>query len=455
MKRLLFLTVLVSSMAVAQEVRISVPYTRFVLPNGLNVILHEDHTTPMVSVNCWYHVGSGREKPGRTGFAHLFEHLMFMGSLHAPEGQFDDWLESAGADNNGSTNADRTNYYEDAPMNALELPLFLESDRMGYLVDVMTPAKVDAQRSVVKNERRQSYENRPYGMASILIDENLFPPDHPYHWPTIGSQEDLSAARFEDVVEFFKKYYGPNNASLSIAGDIDPVKTKALVEKWFSDVKSGPPVPPLNAPSVYITEEKRLVHEDKVQLPRLYISWVTPPTFSPGDAELDILANILAGGKTSRLYKRLVYDMQIAQDVYAYQGSAQLASTFQIVATARSGHSLSELEKVIQEEINRIMAEPPSQREVQRAVNQYEASFLDRLEAIGGFGGKADQLNAYFTRTGNPDYFHEDLARYKALDPGDVRAVAQTYLRDDGRVILSVVPQGKKELGAASGKEGK
>ncbi len=445
MKRLLFLIVLVASMAVAQDVRISVPYTRFVLPNGLNVILHEDHTTPMVTVNCWYHVGSGREKPGRTGFAHLFEHLMFMGSLHAPEGKFDEWLESAGGDNNGSTTEDRTNYYEDAPMNALELPLFLESDRMGYLVDAMTPAKVDAQRSVVKNERRQSYENRPYGMASIIIGENLFPPDHPYHWPVIGSQEDLSAASFDDVVEFFRKYYGPNNASLVVAGDIDPVKTRAMVEKWFSDVKAGPPVPPLNAPAVYITQEKRLVHEDKVQLPRLYMSWVTPPQFQPGDAELDVLASVLAGGKTSRLYKRLVYEMQIAQDVYAYQGSAQLASTFEIVATARSGHSLSEIEKVIQEEIDRVKAEAPAQREVQRAVNQFEASFLNRIEAAGGFGGKADQLNAYFTRTGNPDYFNEDLARYKAIDPNDVRAVALTYLRNDGRVVLSVVPQGTKE----------
>ncbi len=455
MKRLLFLMILLSSMAVAQEVRISVPYTRFVLPNGLNVILHEDHTTPMVTVNCWYHVGSGREKPGRTGFAHLFEHLMFMGSLHAPEGKFDEWLESAGGDNNGSTTEDRTNYFEDAPVNALELPLFLESDRMGYLVDAMTPAKVDAQRSVVKNERRQSYENRPYGMAPIIIGENLFPPEHPYHWPVIGSQEDLSAASFEDVVEFFKKYYGPNNASLVIAGDIDPVKTRAAVEKWFRDVKPGPPVPPLSAPAVYITQEKRLIHEDKVQLPRLYMSWVTPPQFQPGDAELDLLASVLAGGKTSRLYKRLVYDLQIAQDVYAYQASAQLASTFEIVATARSGHSLSELEKVIREEIDRVKAEPPSQREVQRAVNQFEASFLNRLEAAGGFGGKADQLNAYFTRTGNPDYFNEDLARYGAVDPGDVRAVAESYLRNDGCVVLSVVPQGKKELGAVSGKEGK
>lgn len=446
---------MVCTVASAQDIRISVPYTRFTLPDGLTVILHEDHTTPTVSVNCWYHVGSGREKPGRTGFAHLFEHLMFMGSLHAPEGKFDQWLEAAGGDNNGSTTSDRTNYWENAPSSALELPLFLESDRMGYLVDAMTPAKVDAQRDVVKNERRQSYENRPYGMADIALSENLYPPDHPYHWPTIGSMEDLSAASYQDVVEFFKKYYGPNNASLCIAGDIDPVKTKAIVEKWFADIPAGPPVPPLGAPVAYLSQEKRVVLEDKVQLPRLYMSWLSPASFSPGDAELDILANILAGGKNSRLYKRLVYDMQIAQDVTAYESSAMLGSTFNIITTARSGHGLSEMEKVIQEEINRVKAERPTAREVQRAVNQFEASFLDRLERVGGFGGKADQLNGYFVQTGNPDYFNEDLARYKALDPGDINTVAQTYLRDDGRLVLSVVPQGKKELASGGGKEAK
>ena len=455
MKGLLLFILFAYTVASAQDVRISVPYTRFTLPDGLTVILHEDHTTPTVSVNAWYHVGSGREKPGRTGFAHLFEHLMFMGSLHAPEGKFDQWLEAAGGDNNGSTSSDRTNYWENAPSNALELPLFLESDRMGYLIDAMTPAKVDAQRDVVKNERRQSYENRPYGMADIALEENLYPPDHPYHWPTIGSMKDLSAASYQDVVEFFKKYYGPNNASLCIAGDIDPVKTKALVEKWFSDVPAGPPVPPLGAPVAYLTHEKRVVLEDKVQLPRLYMSWLSPASFSPGDAELDVLANILAGGKNARLYKRLVYDMQIAQDVTAYQSSGSLSSNFTIITTARSGHTLSELEKVIQEEINRVKAEPPSLREVQRAVNQFEASFLDRLERVGGFGGKADQLNSYFVQTGNPDYFNEDLARYKALDPDDISSVAQTYLRDDGRVVLSVVPQGKKELAAGAGKEPK
>jgi zinc protease len=439
------------SAAWAQQTRLSVPYTRFVLPNGLNVILHEDHATPMVSVNVSYNVGSAREKPGRTGFAHLFEHIMFEGSGHVPEGKFDQWLEAAGGNNNGSTDGDRTNYWENVPSNALELALFLESDRMGYLLDAMSPAKVDGQRDVVKNERRQSYENRPYGMAWLALPEQLYPADHPYHWSTIGSMEDLSAASYDDVVQFFKAYYGPNNATLAVAGDIDPARTRALVEKWFNDVKAGPPVTPVAPPAAVLAEERRVVQEDRVQLPRIYMAWHSPPLLEPGDAELDVLANVLAGGKNSRLYKRLVYDLQIAQDVSAFQSSAALGSHFVIMATARSGHTLTELETVIQEELDRLKAEQPADREVQRAVNQFEAGFLDRLERIGGFGGKADQLNAYYLRTGNPDFFSEDLARYHALDATDVRAVAQTYLKDDGRVVLSVVPQGKPEL-AAQGK---
>ncbi|MDP2885278.1 MAG: pitrilysin family protein [Ignavibacteria bacterium] len=445
MKRLTVFLILCVSIAGAQELRINVPYTQFTLPNGLTVILHVDRSTPRVSVNTWYHVGSGNEKPGRTGFAHLFEHLMFMGSKNVATGKFDEWLEAAGADNNGSTTSDRTNYYEDLPSNALELALFLDSDRMGYLAEAMSPKAVDAQRDIVKNERRQSYENRPYGMSSLVLEENLYPPTHPYHWPTIGSMADLSAASFEDVVQFFKTYYSPNNASLTIAGDIDVEKTKVLVEKWFGEIPRGQPVPLIDAPPAFLAEEKRLAFEDRVQLPRLYMAWIAPALFSPGDAELDILANILTGGKNSRLYKRLVYDLQIAQDVSAFQESQKQVSSFQVVATARTGHTLAEIEKVIQEEIDRIKNEFPSKREVDRAVNQYESSFTNRLERVSG---KTDQLNAYFTATGNPDYFNEDLARYKAIDPDDVRACVQTYLRDDGRVVLSVVPKGKKELAA-------
>ena len=439
---------LVAGNAAAQEALLAVPYTQFTLPNGLNVLLHQDRSTPMVTVNLWYNAGSGREKPGRTGFAHLFEHLLFEGSANVPEGMFDQWLEAAGGNNNGSTNTDRTNYYEDVPSNALELALFLESDRMGHLLGAMSPATVDGQRDVVKNERRQSYENRPYGLASPTLDSAMYPASHPYSWPTIGSMADLSAASYDDVVEFFKTYYAPNNASLSIAGDIDLDRTRKLVEHWFADVPAGKPVPPIEAPPAVLTAEKRMVLEDRVQLPRMYMCWLTPPIFAPGDAEMDVLAAVLTDGKNARLYKRLVYDLQIAQDVFAYQGSANLSSQFCVVTTARAGHGLAELEAVIQEEIVRLRAEPPTERELQRVVNQTEASFLDRLERVGSFGGKADQLNAYYWRTGNPDYFAEDLARYKALAPKDISAAVLSHLRDDARVVLSVVPSGKPELAA-------
>ncbi len=455
MKTFLFLFFGLCISLPAQDKQINISYTRYVLPNGLNVILHEDHSTPTVGVNIWYHVGSGYEKPGRTGFAHLFEHLMFMGSGHVPQGEFDKMLEAAGGNNNGSTNEDKTNYFEDVPSNALELPLYLDSDRMGFLVDAMSPKSVDAQRSVVKNERRQSYENRPYGLAWETIYKNLYPDGHPYSWTTIGSMEDLSAASFDDVVQFFKTYYVPNNASLSIAGDLNSSETMKLVEKWFGNIPTGKPVPLQNPAAAKLTEEKIVTLEDKVQLPRLYMVWITPQRFAPGDAELDVLGSILSGGKSSRLYKRLVYDLQAAQDVSASQNSSKLSSQFMIIATARTGHNLDELKKIIQEEIDKIKKDPPEQREVQRAVNQIEASFLDRLERPGGFGGKADLLNDYYYYTGNPDYFNEDLARYKALSPGDIQAMAQTYLPDNGRVILSIVPNGKLDLAVSQKAEAK
>jgi zinc protease len=431
-----------------QEARLSIPYTQFTLPNGLDVILHEDHSVPLVAVNAWYHVGSAREKPGRTGFAHLFEHLMFEGSGHVPEGDFDNWLEAAGGDNNGSTDNDRTNYWETVPSNALELALFLESDRMGYLLASMSPEKVNGQRDVVKNERRQSYENRPYGMAFLKIPEEMFPPGHPYHWPVIGSMEDLTAASYEDVVQFFKSYYGPNNTTLVVAGDIDPEEARRLVEKWFSDVPRGAPVPPLSAPTPVLTAEKRVTLEDKVQLPQLFIGWLTPPFFHPGDEAMDVLARVLASGKNSRLYKRLVYDLQIAQDVSASQSSGALGSMFLVTATAREGHGLAEIEKVIAEEISKVKNEPPATRELERAVNQIESAFYGALERVGGFGGKADRLNLYEFYAGRPDYFTEDLARYTSLDPRDLQSAARTYLKDDARLVLSVVPAGKKSLAA-------
>jgi zinc protease len=424
--------------------RLAVPYEMFRLPNGLTVIVHEDRSAPIVSVNCWYHVGSGRETPGRTGFAHLFEHLMFEGSKNVPEGAFDRWLEAVGGDNNGSTQVDRTNYWENAPANALEVPLFLESDRMAYLLDILTPETVDGQRDVVKNERRQGVENQPYGKVEDILPPALFPRDHPYSWPVIGSMADLSAASQEDVKDFFRKWYGPANASLVIAGDVNAAEVRKLVEKWFADVPKSEPVDPITPRPVVLREEKRITTEDKVQLPRLYMAWVTPPAFSPTDAALDAVAAVLASGKNSRLYKRLVYELQVAQDVSAFQDSQGLASTFQIVVTARAGRSLEELRKLVDEELAKLQGAPPAERELVRFQNRVETSFYDRLEAVGGFGGKADQLNLYYFRTGNPDYFEEDLARYRSLAPSDVQAAS--LLLGPGRVLVSVVPEGKKEL---------
>jgi zinc protease len=422
---------------------LQVPYTHFTLANGLNVILHEDHSVPLVSVNVWYHVGSANERPGRTGFAHLFEHLMFMGSGHVKPGEFDAWLEGAGGSNNGSTSNDRTNYIIDVPSNALELALFLESDRMGYLLDTMTPQIVDAQRDVVKNERRQSVENRPYGAADLLLAELLYPKGHPYHWPVIGYMDDLTAAGYEDTVEFFKKYYAPSNASLVVAGDIDPAAARRLIEKWFSDVKAGPRADPMTIPGVALSDVQRRTITDRVQLPRLTIAWLTPKHFAPGDAALDVLADVLAGGRNSRLYKRLVYDLQIAQNVSAVQVSQSLSSYFEIQATPRPGHTVDELQKVIDEEIVKLQAEAPTEREVQRAVNKIEASYFRRMEQVGGFGGKADLLNAYFSETGNPDWFNEDVGRYRVLSPADVRAAAVAFLPAKARVELIVVPETK------------
>ncbi len=428
--------------------RLEVPYTQFTLPNGLRVILHEDHTVPLLTVNVWYHVGSANEKPGRTGFAHLFEHLMFMGSGHVKYGLFDQLLEAAGGTNNASTASDRTNYYIDAPSNALDLALFLESDRMGFLLDAMSPQTVNAQRDVVKNERRESYENAPYGMSSIEIARLLYPEGHPYRWPTIGYMEDLTAATYEDVVEFFKKYYQPSNASLVVAGDIQTAAAKAAVEKWFADVKAGPgSVPPIDYPHPFLTEVKRKTIQDRVQLPRLYLDWITPAHFAPGDAELDVLSLLLAGGKNSRLYKRLVYDLQIAQDVSALQQSQALNSQYEIVVTARpltegttTAAALERIRTIVDEEIKKVQDSPPTEREFGRALNQIEASFFDRMERVEGFGGVGDQLNAYYFAASNPGYFNEDLARYRALSPNDIQAAARAFLPLDRRVELIVEP---------------
>ena len=433
--------------ASAAGAAISVPYTTFTLPNGLTVILHEDHSVPIVAINIWYHVGSANEKVGRTGFAHLFEHLMFEGSSHVKEGDFDNFLEAAGGSNNASTANDRTNYYINVPSNALDLALFLDSDRMGSLVDIVSEQMVNGQRDVVKNERRQSVENAPYGMAKVRIPELMYPKNHPYHWPVIGYMDDLTAASAEDVREFFRKYYAPQNASLVVAGDINPADARKQITYWFSDVKPGKPADPIEVPPVQLTGVIRETMTDRVQLPRLYLTWHSPAIYQPGDAELDMVAGILTGGKNSRLYKRLVYDLQIAQSVSAGQDSNQLGSTFQIVVTARPSPDapdkvLERLKGIIDEEVNKLREAPPTDREMQRMLNTTEASFYNRMERVGGFGGKADQLNGYLVQAGNPDYFNEDLARYRALQPNDIQAAVRRWLPADRRLELSVVPAG-------------
>lgn len=434
-----------SPLAAQQAPKVSVPYEMFKLPNGLTVILHEDHSVPMVAVNVWYHVGSAREKFGRTGFAHLFEHILFEGSKNVKEGDFDNLLEAAGGNNNGSTTEDRTNYYESLPSNALDLALFLESDRMGFLLDVVTPQLVDGQRDVVKNERRQSYENAPYGMSQVRLNELMYPKTHPYHWPVIGYMEDLTAATHEDVKEFFTKYYAPGNASLVIAGDINPAEARRKVEHWFSDVKPGAHLPPIDVPSVELSGVVKETMTDNVQLPRLTLAWHSPAHFRPGDAELDVLANVLAGGKNSRLYKRLVYELQLVQSISAFQASGALGSQFMIVATARpsSGthaENLDRIKKIIDEEIDKVKATAPDAREVQRALNGIESSFLAQMQQSSS---KADQMNAYYFATGNPDYFAEDLARYMSLQPNDIQAAARKWLPGDRRIEMSVHPKGK------------
>jgi zinc protease len=413
-------------------------FEKYTLANGLDVILHEDHSTPIVCVNIWYHVGSKNERRGRTGFAHLFEHMMFQGSQNHDNDYFAP-LQEAGGQLNGSTNDDRTNYWEVVPSNYLELALWLESDRMGFLLPAMTQAKLDNQRDVVKNERRQSYENRPYGLADETIAAAMYPPDHPYSWSTIGSMADLSAASREDIADFFRRYYHTGNASLCIAGDFDPAHARQLVEKYFGSLPPGPKVDPPRPATPQLAAEKRMVMQDRVSLPRLYLNWHTVPGFAADDAELDLLASVLTTGKSSRLYHSLVHEKELAQDVSAFQSSGELAGTFRITATARPGRKLSDIEAAIGEELRRILAEPPSADELQRAVNRYEVSFVTALESVGGFRGRADRLNLYNVLAGDPAFITRDFERYLKIRPADLQRVAAKYLTDK-RVVLEVVP---------------
>ena len=423
-----------------------IPFTHRTLDNGLDVLVHQDRNCPIVAVNVWYHVGSKNEVPGRTGFAHLFEHLMFEGSQHYDHGYFQP-LQQAGASLNGSTNADRTNYWEVIPSNALELALWMESDRMGYLLPALTEAKFDNQRAVVLNERRQNYENRPYGLAGMALVSELYPADHPYHWLTIGAAEDLRAAHVDDVRAFFATYYHPRNASLALAGDVEVDTALALAERYFGDLEPGVAPPPVDvaAPPRRV-RETRLLLEDRVELPRLYLAWHSPNLFGRDDAELDLVADVLAGGKTSRLYRALVYEQRVATEVAASQNSRELSGYFQVVATAAPGRTLAEVLTAIDQELETLVDAGPTAAEIERGVAQAEAHFISRLQTVGGFGGKSDQLNAYNVFLGDASFFERDLARYRQADAARLTAAARQWLGRAQRVALSVVPRGRPEL---------
>jgi len=409
------------------------------------VLLHEAHGCPIVAVNIWYHVGSKNETPGHTGFAHLFEHLMFEGSEHHDSGFFQP-LQAAGASLNGSTNADRTNYWEVVPASALELALWMESDRMGFLLPALTEQKFLNQRDVVLNERRQNYENRPYGLASMAMLATLFPDDHPYHWTTIGEIEDLKTARVDEAHEFFRRYYHPANASIALAGDFDSESALRLVRAYFEGIAAGPAVDRV-ARSASLDADRNIYLEDRVELPRLYVAWLTPAMFAAGDAELDLATDLLAHGKTSRLYRRLVYQDRIATDVSASQSSREMSSFVQMSATAAPGHTLPELDRAIAEEVARLSDEGPTDAEIERGRVQAETQFVQRLQTVGGFGGKSDQLNAYNTYLRRPDYFTEDLGRYARVTHDSLRRTVKHYLRDGRRVTMSIVPRGRLDLG--------
>ncbi|MGE0638647.1 MAG: M16 family metallopeptidase [Thermoanaerobaculia bacterium] len=422
-----------------------IAFEKYTLPNGLQVILHVDRKLPIVHVNQWYHVGSKNEVEGRTGFAHLFEHLMFQGSKNVP-GEYFTIVEKLGANLreggvNGTTNSDRTNYFATVPSGNLEKLLWLESDRLATLAEVTDQAKLDNQRDVVKNERRQGLENQPYGRWFELLATELFPAGHPYSWPVIGSMRDLSAASLEDVQEFFRTYYAPNNLSLVIAGDFEPAEAKRLVEKYFGSIPPGPALARPAVDTVALATGKIFEVADRVPQDRVYLAWPSPGFYKPGDAALDLAGLILSDGLASRLSKALVYDAQKATDVNAFQLSQEIAGAFVVIATARPGVELPELETMIDAELAKLATTGPTAAELLRAKNKQETNYISGLERIGGFGGKADLLNQYNTFLGDPGKFAWDLARWRDATADDVRQAVKRYVVTDKRLTLRFHPE--------------
>jgi zinc protease len=420
-----------------------IKYEQYKLANGLEVLTYENHRLPLVAVDLWYHVGPVNEKAGRTGFAHLFEHMMFEGSEHVGEKAHFKYLEGAGAtDINGTTDFDRTNYFETLPSNQLELGLWLESDRMGFLLETLDRAKLTNQRDVVRNELRQD-EGMPYDLADEQIYHQLFPKGHPYYAAVIGSHADVEAARLNDVRDFFQHFYTPNNASIAIAGDFDPGQLKALLQEYFGPIPAGPTVEPVHVTTPPITSERRVTITDTVQLPRISLAWLTPPFFQPGEADTDIFVSILGGGKSSRLYRKLVYEQQIAQSVHCENNSLKLTSVTQCDVTARPGVKPEALEAAIDKEIAALRTDGPTQAEVDQARNGILTRKISGLQRLGGFGGVADMLDLYNQYTGDPGYLPKDVARYQAATVASVKQIGERDFANNQRVIVITVP-GKK-----------
>lgn len=416
-----------------------IPFESYTLDNGLEVILHHDASVPTVHTELWYKVGSKDEEPGKTGFAHLFEHIMFQGTKHVPEDAHFKYLQEAGASNvNGTTSFDRTNYYETLPANRLELALWLESSRMGFLLQRPSfQETLDNQREVVKNERRQRVENQPMGLVMQTQLEYLFPPSHPYHHEVIGSMEDLGRASVSDIKAFFNRYYAPNNAILVIAGAFDAGEAKALVEKYFGPIPAGPPIVRSKPAPVALEGPRKVEMEAKVNLPAVFLAWHSPAMYQPGDAEMDVIAALLSDGKTSRLYKRLVYDLKLAQRVDAYQWSLMNAGLFEITATPLPGKTIEQLVPVIDEELAKLASEPITGQELERVKNKIKTNFFQGLEQVAG---RAALLAQYKYFTGDPGFIARDLARYEAVTPASVQAFARSMLRKDRRLTVTVTP---------------
>ncbi len=424
--------------------QLAIPFEQFVLSNGLTAILHRDTSVPVAAVMIMYHVGSKNEHPGRTGFAHLFEHMMFKGSEHVPDGDHFRLLQEIGANINGSTSEDRTNYYEVVPANYLELALFLESDRMGFLLPALTQEKLDNQRDVVKNERRQNYDNQPYGRAFEILSGALFPPNHPYSWPVIGSMEDLSAATLNDVKKFFAAHYPPGNACIAVTGNFSFSQVKEWIRKYFGEFPATRPPQPPAAPPFSIATDVRLVEEDDVQLPRLYIHWQSVRGNTREDAILDVFTDILTSGKNSRLYKSIVYDQQVAQSVSAYQIGSEIDGYAGMQITPKPGYSLKQMETAMNAVLEEALANSVTEREIQTAVNNKEAALVGRLSTVLG---KANGLATAQTLAGDAGEFNREFERFSDITPRELEAVCRKVFGGH-RVVLSIVPKGRGDLAA-------